>query len=102
MSADGSYSVADAAKILGTGEVRLFKLLRERQILMDGARSGVEHHNVPYQRYVDAGYFTVITRSRPSGEGPRISYTTRVTPGGLAWLQRSMEKQGLLPLGRPA
>ncbi|ULH16010.1 phage antirepressor KilAC domain-containing protein [Deinococcus sp. KNUC1210] len=64
ISAYGTYSVGDAAKVkvLGTGEVRLFRTLRDRSILMDGARSGVEHHNVPYQRFIEAGYFTVITR----------------------------------------
>lgn len=95
MSADGTYSVSEAAKILGTGEGRLFRLLRERGILMDGARSGVEHHNVPYQQYLDAGYFQIVTRPRPDGK--RVTYTTRVTAKGLAWLQRKMAQQQLLP-----
>jgi anti-repressor protein len=95
MSAEGTYAIADAAKILGTGEVRLFKLLRDRSILMDGARSGVEHHNVPYQQYLDAGYFDVITR--PRGDGARLTYTTRLTPKGLAWLDRKMRAERLLP-----
>lgn len=96
MSADGTYSVAEAAKILGTGEMRLFKLLRERHILMEKGRSGAEHHNVPYQQYIDRGYFQLITRPRPDGE--RVTYTTRVTAKGLAWLQRNMAQQQLLPV----
>lgn len=100
MATDGTYSVADAAKILRTGELRLFKLLRDRQILMSEARSGAEHHNVPYQQYIDRGYFTVITRPRNDGE--RLTYTTRVTPKGLAWLQRKMTEQQLLPAALPA
>lgn len=95
MSAEGTYSVADAAKILGTGEGRLFRLLRERRILMDGQRSGLEHHNVPYQQYLDRGYFELITRPRPDGQ--RVTYTTRVTAKGLAWLQKGMTQQQLLP-----
>ena len=102
MDADGTYAVGDAAKLLGTGELRLFALLRERQVLMDKKRSGAEHHNLPYQRYLDAGYFTVVTRPRPNGEGGKVSQTPRVTAKGLAWLQRSMSRQGLLPLGRSA
>ena len=90
-----------AAKLLGTGELKLFRTLRERQVLMDGTRSGVEHHNLPYQRFLDAGYFTVVTRPRPGGDTGRVSQTTRVTAKGLAWLQRSLERQGLL-LARPA
>lgn len=100
MSADGTYGVAEAAKLLRTGELRLFKLLRDRQILMDGNRSGAEHHNVPYQRYLDAGYFVVITRARP--DGSRVTYTTRITPKGLAWIQKGLFNiQTLLPLPAP-
>lgn len=95
MSADGTYSVAETAKILRTGELRLFKLLRERHILMDRNRSGAEHHNVPYQQYIDRGYFQLVTRPRPDGE--RVTYTTRVTAKGLAWLQKNMAEQQLLP-----
>lgn len=95
MSADGTYSMADAAKILGTGQNRLFDLLRERGILMDKARSGREHHNLPYQPYIDREYFRVVTRPRPDGEA--VTQTTRVTPKGLAWLQRKMTENNLLP-----
>lgn len=95
MAADGTYSVGQAAKLLGTGEGRLFKLLRERRILMDGAQSGPEQHNVPYQQYLDRGYFELITRPRP--DGARVTYTPRVTARGLAWLQRNMVQQQLLP-----
>ena len=104
VSSEGSYSMSEAAKILGgTGEIRLFRLLRERGTLMNAAISGAEHHNVPYQRYINAGYFEVVTRPRPGGEGrpDRVSYTTRVTARGLAWLQRGMAAQNL-QLERPA
>lgn len=101
MSADGTYAVGDAAKILGTGEVRLFQLLRDKKILMDKATSGYEHHNLPYQQYLERGYFTVITRPRP-GNDTKVTKTTRVTAKGLAWLQKNMTEQGLLPLARPA
>ena len=68
---------------------------------MDGNRSGVEHHNVPYQQYLDRGYFELITRPRPGGETDRVSYTTRVTARGLAWLQKGLSQQNL-QLERPA
>ena len=92
MSADGTYSVADAAKLLGTGERRLFALLRERGILMDKARSGDDHHNIPYQAYLDRGYFEVITRPRPGGDSDRVTKTPRVTPKGLGWLERKLRE----------
>lgn len=88
MSAQGTYSVGEAAKLLGTGEMRLFATLRGRGVLMDKHRSGPEHHNVPYQRYLDAGYFELITRPRP--DGARVTYTTRVTARGLAWLEKGL------------
>lgn len=99
MSADGTYSVADAAKILGTGEIRLFTLLRDQRVLMDKHRSGPEHHNVPYQPFIDRGYFKVITRPRENSE--RISYTTRITPKGLAWIQKTYFPERLL-LSQPS
>lgn len=95
MAADGTYSVGDAAKILGTGELRLFTLLRERSVLMDRKKSGAEHHNLPYQQYLDRGYFRVVTN--PAPDGRHISRTTRVTPKGLAWIQKGMTQQHLLP-----
>lgn len=97
IAADGTYSVGDAAKILGSGELRLYALLRERGILMDKAKSGLEKHNMPYQRYIEQGYFVVRTGTRPSSEGSKPTQTTRITPKGLAWLDRKMREQQLLP-----
>lgn len=99
MSADGTYSMDAAAKILGSGEKRLFQLLRDRQILMDRNRSGPENHNIPYQQYLEREYFRVTTSAAPDGK--HISRTTRVTPKGLAWLERQMRSQRLLPAPPP-
>lgn len=96
ISSDGTYAIADAAKILGTGELRLFRLLRERRILMDKNLSGIDHHNLPYQPYIDRDYFKVVTRPRPGNDG-RVTKTTRVTTKGLAWLQRKMQELNILP-----
>ena len=95
MSADGTYSMDAAAKILGSGEKRLFTVLRDRQILMDRHRSGAENHNIPYQQYLERGYFVVKTTA--ARDGKHLSRTTRVTPKGLAWLNRQMRAQRLLP-----
>ncbi|MFK7601865.1 phage antirepressor KilAC domain-containing protein [Deinococcus sp. SM5_A1] len=102
ISADGTYAVGDAAKILGTGEVRLFAQLRQRNILMDRHRSGSEHHNLPYQQYIERGYFTVITRPRPNSDNGKVSQTTRITAKGLAWLQKGLQQQNLLLAERTA
>ncbi len=44
-------TMGEIAKILHTGRTRLFEFLRERKILMN--------NNLPYQQYIDAGYFVV-------------------------------------------
>jgi prophage antirepressor-like protein len=54
-----TISVGELAKLLckngyNTGQKRLFKFLRENKILM-------EKDNLPYQEYIDRGYFEVST-----------------------------------------
>lgn len=88
MESSGTYSVSAAAKLLGMGEVKLFALLRYKGILMDRQKSGVENHNVPYQRYLDAQYFELVTKAAP--DGIHVSRTTRVTTKGLVWLKSTL------------
>jgi len=69
------------AKVLGTGEYRLFRWLRDNRILMA--------NNLPYQPYVDAGYFHVVERTwRDSNGEPRFKPQTLVTGKGAVYLQR--------------
>ena len=53
-----------AAKVLamGTGRNKLFELLRDKKIL--------DRNNIPYQTYVDRGYFRVVEQkyTKPTGE----------------------------------
>lgn len=86
MDADGCYSMATAAQMIGLGQNTLFRKLREDKILID---SGVRH-NTPYQAYMDL--FEVITR--PSG-GPsnKVTLTTRVKPAGIEWLRKRYSTQ---------
>ena len=50
-SATNSLPVAEVAKIFGTGENRFFRWLRGQRFLME--------NNIPYQEYLDRGYFKV-------------------------------------------
>ena len=96
-----SQSVEEVAKMLGTGRNRMFKWLRDQKILMP--------NNLPYQRYIDAGYFKPVEKSRPGKHGESYNYTqTLVT--GLQYIQRrwdadpETERQQLLgldPVGDP-
>lgn len=95
LDSQGLYSMQSAAKLLGTGELKLFRRLREARILMAADCSGRENHNVPYQQYLDRGYFKVKTSLRPDGEPSR---TTKVTPKGLDWIRQRFYPDTQLPL----
>lgn len=83
-SIEDTITIAAAAKILKTGEQRLFKFLRDSRILMTAGSD----HNKPYQQYIDAGYFEVVLKSFPI-DGQEHPYTqTRVTGRGMVWLER--------------
>lgn len=56
MSSKGLYSNADAAKILGTGLIKLCSSLR--------VHGYYNSHNIPYQKYVDEGLFEVKTTTK--------------------------------------
>ena len=80
----------DMAKLLcheqvEIGEKRMFKLLREKEILMDD--------NVPYQAYIDRGYFKVKegTYKTPYGS-VKLNNTTLVTPKGQVWLTNKVRE----------
>lgn len=76
--------VRDMAKLMcqqhiTIGEKRLFKLLRDRGVLMID--------NAPYQTYIDRGYFQVREGSYNTPYGTTIlTKTTLVTPKGQVWL----------------
>lgn len=79
-------SIQEIAKVLGTGPNRLFKFLRDEGLLM--------RNNLPYQQYLDAGYFRVIERQYNDGRGESHTYTrTLVTGKGLAFIQKRLRSQ---------
>src|SRR5690606_14725468 len=49
-------SIGDLARVIGAGQNRLFRFLRNAGVLMQDNR--------PYQAYIDRGYFRVIERLR--------------------------------------
>lgn len=76
-----SQPIRDIAKVLGTGQNRMFKWLRDTGILMS--------NNTPYQRFVDEGYFRVVEKSYKDQVGEAHTYTrTLVTGKGLTYLQK--------------
>lgn len=83
MEAEGTYSFAEAAKMLPVplGQNRLYDLLRESGMILPGKRE-------PYQQYVDRGYFELRAHTYMSNHGPVATSTPRITPKGLEYIRR--------------
>jgi anti-repressor protein len=76
-------TVQEIAKVLGTGQNRLFSMLRDHGLLM--------HDNQPYQKYIEAGYFRTVEKEYKDKRGERHTYVqTLVTGKGLSYIQRKL------------
>jgi len=71
-------SIGEIAKVLGTGQKRLFEILRGKHILM--------RNNLPYQEYIDRGYFVVKIKPIPNMD--KDYSQTLVTSKGELWLTK--------------
>lgn len=88
-SADNAQPIAVVAKILnlpGVGRNNLFKLLRQRGILMD--------NGLPYQQHIAAGRFEVKEKVIQMGDQDILRGQTYVTGKGLQWLQQVLAPKG--------
>jgi phage antirepressor YoqD-like protein len=91
-NAINSVTVADFAKILGTGEIKLYKWLRLNEYLMS------KPNNRPYQRYLDGGYFKVIEKTfkdQSTGED-KTYFQTLITGKGQTYLTKKFNQSLLL------
>jgi anti-repressor protein len=90
VDSDGALSWNDTAKLLGIkglGRNKLIQYFRDKKVL-DGS-------SVPYQRFVDAGYFNVVETSWTSDYGTtHISKTARIYQRGLDWIRKVLKKDG--------
>ena len=84
-----AISIADAAKVLnmGIGQNKLFNVLRREQILKD--------NNVPYQTYIDRGYFRVIEQKYDVRGETKISIKTLVNQRGLDYIRKMLLKRAV-------
>lgn len=78
---EASIDMSRMARLIGWGRNNLLKRMRSDGILMA--------NNLPYQHYMDRGYFKVIEGTRERSDG-RIepTFSTRVTGAGQVYLQR--------------
>ena len=87
----GAISVAEAAKIIGAGQNRLFQFMRRH--------GWVTRRNEPYQRKIETGYLDVkIQRYDHPDYGLKETITTRVTGKGLRKLQELWAEQQSMEL----
>ena len=75
--AEGLHTMAEAAKILGTGRTRLFQFLRQEHIF--------DCHNMPLQQYIP-NRFVVKERPFMRGDERQIYAQVFVTGRGITWL----------------
>jgi Rha family phage regulatory protein len=79
-------SMADTCKILdmGIGRNKLFAFLRDKGVL--------QKDNMPYQRFVDAGYFKVVEGKYNVNDNVVISKTTYVKQKGIDYIRKLLSK----------
>lgn len=79
-----SIEMGQVAKMLGVrglGRNKLFQILRDKKVL--------QRDNIPYQKYVDAGYFRVLEQKYtvPNGE-TRVNIKTLVYQKGIDYIRK--------------
>lgn len=89
MNSDAAFPMGTAAKIMNfqapqrkrksIGRNQMFQILRELNILQHER----PYHNIPFQDYVDNGYFKVITKD---SNGDRVNARVWVTPRGIEFI----------------
>lgn len=101
--ATGLSTVAETGKVLGFGEKTFFEMLRTGKIL----QSGGVHHNIPYQKYMDAGWFRVVDYTIPirtkKEDRMEVKKQTFITPKGeseLAKLFRAKYVQQVMEIAK--
>lgn len=86
-SSKDTIEIGECAKVLNKniGRNRLFEFLRNNNVL--------QSNNIPYQKYIDAGYFRVIESKyvTPNGE-TKISLKTVVFQKGVAYINKLLSK----------
>lgn len=86
-SSKDAIDIGNCAKVLNRhiGRNNLFEFLRNRKVL--------QSNNIPYQKYIDLGYFRVIESKYtiPSGE-TKISLKTVVLQKGVAYINKILRE----------
>jgi phage antirepressor YoqD-like protein len=79
---DDAIELNEFAKLIGTGRTRLFRLMRDLGVIMQTS-------TLPYQRWLDAGYFE-LDQEVSMTDGKLRPYA-RVTGKGQVWLKQKID-----------
>lgn len=81
-NSDSLLSMGDVAKTLdmGIGRNKLFEFLRNKGIL--------NSHNIPYQRFINAGYFKLVESTYMAGDNQVVATTTYVKQKGVDYIRK--------------
>ncbi|PNH99255.1 phage antirepressor KilAC domain-containing protein [Vibrio diazotrophicus] len=90
--ADKGVLLGQFAKTLGLGPIAIFRILRELKVFMSRGSS----YNLPYQEFVERGYFTVKQGTYETNSETRISHTAMITGKGEIWLRKKLIETGHL------
>lgn len=85
ISGENYQTMNVVAKALGTGRNKLFDFLRRKKILMS--------NNVPYQEFIDRGYFVVKEKPINMGEQVINKPQTYVTAKGVNYIDSLLNKK---------
>ncbi|WP_323938682.1 phage regulatory protein/antirepressor Ant [Aeromonas hydrophila] len=90
--ADKGTLIGNFAKTVGLGPKQIFAVPRELRILM----SGGNRHNLPFQEYLDRGYFTVAEKPYEVHGETRLGFQPLITGKGQQWLTKRLIDSGHL------
>ncbi|AYB69465.1 Rha-like transcriptional regulator [Corynebacterium phage Juicebox] len=93
LDATGKYSVGNVGKMLGIGQNKLFRELRNRGVFIAAGSK----RNTPYQKYMH--HFEVIPREFEKRNGDLgCSYTTYVQPSGIDFIRKKLGLERIDPV----
>ena len=86
-NSESLLSMGHVAKTLdmGIGRNKLFEFLRNNGIL--------NSHNIPYQRFVNAGYFKLVESTFMAGDNQVVTTTTYVKQKGVDYIRKLLLKE---------
>jgi anti-repressor protein len=89
----GCISMGEFSKRLGIkdlGQNKLFEWMRSNGYLINEPRAKKNKHNLPFQRFIGAGYFEVETNDFKTKAGIRTTSTTMITTKGQIYFENKL------------